>query len=181
MSWRARRTPELPYTLSGHPLSRDAPEATGPRKLSSLHGDQTIAVGAEPRKKFDHTRIDARPSRQPLVKGERLVRFEVSAAMPPRGGIPLTTLYPLLLPASPKPGGSRFKQKRPGVAETAGSTSLLRLPTQTHCPSTKHVERFCLLCFQPKPVLASLSARTPQASAKSPLRNMLLERGELST
>ena len=41
-----------------------------------------MTVGAKPRKKFDIIRIDAPLSRQPLVKGERLVRFEVSAAMP---------------------------------------------------------------------------------------------------
>ena len=38
-------------------------------------------VGAEPRKKLYCIRIDAPLSRQPLVKGERLVRIEVSAAM----------------------------------------------------------------------------------------------------
>ena len=36
----------------------------------------------EHRKKLLIIRIDAPLSRQPLVKGERLVRFEVSAAMP---------------------------------------------------------------------------------------------------
>jgi len=40
----------------------------------------TLFVGAEPLKKLS-TRIDAPSSRQPLVKGERLIRYEVSAAM----------------------------------------------------------------------------------------------------
>ena len=39
-------------------------------------------VGTESRKKLLLIRIVAPLSRQPLVKGERLVRFEVSAAMP---------------------------------------------------------------------------------------------------
>ena len=43
---------------------------------------ERFLVGAEPRKKLYVIRIDAPLSRQPLVKGERLVRFEVSAAMP---------------------------------------------------------------------------------------------------
>jgi len=45
---------------------------------------ERFLVGAEPRKKLYVIRIDAPLSRQPLVKGERLVRFEVSAAMLPQ-------------------------------------------------------------------------------------------------
>ena len=42
----------------------------------------TISViGVEPLKKFVCIRIDAPLSRQPLVKGERLIRYELSAAM----------------------------------------------------------------------------------------------------
>ena len=40
------------------------------------------SLGREPRKKLKFIRIDAPVSRQPLVKGERLIRFEASAAMP---------------------------------------------------------------------------------------------------
>ena len=47
------------------------------------------SVGAEPRKKFYIIRIEAPLSRQPLVKGERLVRYEVSAAMFIYATIPL--------------------------------------------------------------------------------------------
>jgi hypothetical protein len=39
-------------------------------------------LGQEPRKKLQSIRIDALVSRQPLVKGERLIRYEASAAMP---------------------------------------------------------------------------------------------------
>ena len=31
------------------------------------------------------------------------------------------------------------------------------LAAQTRDPSTEHADRFCLLCFQPKPILGSLS------------------------
>ena len=58
-----------------------------------------------------------------------------------------------------------FQQKRPGVVQTARFTSEFLLPTQAHYPSTEHTERFCLLCFQPRPLLTSLSARWPEASA----------------
>ena len=47
--------------------------------LSSIKNNRI--VGHEARKKLYCIRIDAPLSRQPLVKGERLVRFEVSAAM----------------------------------------------------------------------------------------------------
>ncbi len=42
---------------------------------------QVLSVGPKARKKFTLFADDAPLSRQPLVKGERLVRFEVSAAM----------------------------------------------------------------------------------------------------
>ena len=60
--------------------------------------------------------------------------------------------------------------KRPGVAQTARFTSEVLLPTQAHYPSTEHAERFCLLCFQPRPLLTSLSARWPELPPKSPCR-----------
>tara|TARA_B100001142_G_scaffold1168_1_gene1202 strand:+ start:761 stop:991 length:231 start_codon:yes stop_codon:yes gene_type:complete len=57
-----------------------------------------MIVGAEPRKKLLIIRIDAPLSRQPLVKGERLVRFEVSAAMPQqrivKGDVTFFTITP---------------------------------------------------------------------------------------
>ena len=40
-----------------------------------------MIIGVKPRKKFVCNRIDAPRSRQPLVKGERLIRYELSAAM----------------------------------------------------------------------------------------------------
>jgi len=49
--------------------------------LPKVHDSVIVTVGAEPRKKLLLIRIDAPLSRQPLVKGERLVRFEVSAAI----------------------------------------------------------------------------------------------------
>ena len=56
---------------------------TGVDKCSSqLIMTFSYAVGAKPLKKFISIRIDAPRSRQPLVKGERLIRFELSAAMP---------------------------------------------------------------------------------------------------
>lgn len=51
---------------------------------------------------------------------------------------------------------------------------------QTHEPSTEHAERFCLLCLQPKPLLASLSVRKPRTSVKAPLQNVCLDKDELS-
>jgi len=64
----------------------------------------------------------------------------------------------------PDPGVNKIK--RSGVAETARFTSELTRSTQAHYPSTEHVERFCLLCCQPWPVLISLSARVPQLQPK---------------
>jgi hypothetical protein len=60
-----------------------------PRTLSTTPVEFTnnpISVGDTPDSKNLIIRINAPPSRQPLVKGERLVRIEVSAAM---GTIPL--------------------------------------------------------------------------------------------
>ena len=43
-------------------------------------------VGPQRARKNSGSHIDASLSRQPLVKGERLVRYEVNAVMPPGGG-----------------------------------------------------------------------------------------------
>ena len=90
------------------------------------------------------------------------------------------------MPSNNNTGGVRLgarqaPAKRPGVAQTAGFTSGFLLPTQAHCPSTEHAERFCLLCFQPRPLLASVSARCSKASAQSTLQSALLDRDGLST
>ena len=42
-------------------------------------------VGSQSPRKNLGSHIDASHSRQPLVKGERLVRYEVNAVMPPHG------------------------------------------------------------------------------------------------
>ena len=46
------------------------------------HSGQQADVGARRSRKNSGSHIDASHSRQPLVKGERLVRFEVNAVMP---------------------------------------------------------------------------------------------------
>ena len=48
-------------------------------------------VGTQGSRKNSGSHIDASHSRQPLVKGERLVRYEVNAVMPISGKLDLLT------------------------------------------------------------------------------------------
>ena len=49
------------------------------------HNAFSVFVGAQGLHKNSGSHIDASHSRQPLVKGERLVRYEVNAVMPSEG------------------------------------------------------------------------------------------------
>ena len=81
---------------------------------------------------------------------------------------PLRTLYPF--PPHPtlslRPPGKNRSQKTIRSRTDCAVYCELTRSTQAHCPSTEHVERFCLLCRQPRPVLISLSARVPQLQPK---------------
>ena len=55
-----------------------------------------FVIGVEPLKKFVCIRIDAPRSRQPLVKGERLIRIELSAAIRDIGNHISLRSYPLI-------------------------------------------------------------------------------------
>ena len=57
-------------------------------------------------------------------------------------------------------------EKRSGV--TVQSTPLHQ-HDQVRYPSTSYNGQFCLLCFQPQPVLASLTTRIPTVSTVAPL------------
>ena len=56
--------------------------------------------------------------------------------------------------------------KRSGVTI---QTTPLHQHHQVRYPSTSYNGQFCLLCFQPQPFLASLSARIPTVSTVTPL------------
>ena len=49
--------------------------------LHSFHFNRNYVVGSQGPRKNSGSHIDASHSRQPLVKGERLVRYEVNAVM----------------------------------------------------------------------------------------------------
>ena len=59
----------------------------GPSSLveALMHTTIAIEVGNQGSRKNSNSHIDASHSRQPLVKGERLVRYEVNAVMPLHG------------------------------------------------------------------------------------------------
>ena len=50
-----------------------------------MRATAAIGVGNQGSRKNSNSHIDASHSRQPLVKGERLVRYEVNAVMPVHG------------------------------------------------------------------------------------------------
>ena len=80
------------------------------------------------------------------------------------------TVHSCQMTPVPQTSVGLVRKKRPGVAQTARVTSEVLLSTQAHYPSTEHTERFCLLCFQPRPLLTSLSARWPELPLKTPCR-----------
>ena len=108
-----------------------------------------VTVGSQGPRKNSGSHIDASHSRQPLVKGERLVRYEVNAVMPPLTSLQKTSSVPAerqcvatrflantsckgALPTCCYPRGCAAPGQVPCQCNTRGSLSKLkRTPPQT--------------------------------------------------
>ena len=106
--------------------------ACGSVSLCKLYG--CIIVGSQSSRKNSGSHIDASHSRQPLVKGERLVRYEVNAVMC-------------------IPSGQKFKRNHSGIQ------SYLNLPPG--CNSKSRTLTTHNVCITPQgvPHLAKCNAR----------------------